>query len=996
MKQEQELNDSQVRGINAVLQKVKKHRPMNQESDIIAEAAAETPHIPQDIPEVSETVTSHPTQESDEGIKYYEDVKPISEPIESYERKPAEEVSADKKTSAVASFVAGLKEKFARKPKEDKPQEEKPEKPKKEKIKKEKTPRPKGHVVTFIFAILTCIVLFIGICGVIAAGVFAYKLCEDKPELHVEDLRSPDSSMIYDSDGNKIMEIGMYLRENIDYQEMPNCLIDAFLAIEDSRFYEHIGFDIPRFTKAAIENIKTRDFSQGGSTVTMQLIKNSYFSIDAGEDSTIASRSGMSGIKRKMQEIVLALELENFTDTSKQDILAMYINKVNYGNNIRGVQKAAEYYFGKNACELNLTESAFLAGLINSPNTYNPYNDLYKQDNYYLDPEINYLENAYERRAEVLDLMVMHGYITQAEADLANSVRMEDLLAGAAASFSEVNEKYQAYIDAVIDEVIETTGESPYSVGMNIYTNMNAYMQEYIYDMQNEADYVGIKFPNELCQSAIVVMDNQIGAVEALGGGRGETDSARQFNRATSAYLNPGSSIKPVMDYALCIDALGYATSHTFTDQPYYLYGGNVLISNYDKKYYGDMLMTEALARSQNTPAVQALAAVVEEKGEEFVIDYLNSIGFDFEYSDFDLQFAIGGNRCLVTPLQLAAAHAMFINGGRYIHPHCVNYIDYTDGRDRWYADTKGTQAISSATAWMVAYLEEYNMSGAYSSLMLYCARGRDYPLYGKTGTTDWGDSGTEYGIPVGSTKDSWLVMQTNKYTISCWTGYDKLEKGAYFTYSEYQANTKSHIVAAILDELEEHHLGEYDPYTPLEMPDTVTKFTHTKGAYPYASGDGGYGTVTGYIAKKALEEHPLVSVSEAYSASMANVKKINGGVGNIEGYFDGSTVTCTFGASTGDSDVCVGDGCDLSTTNVYGETTYANGRIWFPHWRAVYTGVAEPPYIYTITLDTGEVCSGSTDDRGFSESTGGGSKAQVCINSWTSTSQACVTLYAH
>ncbi len=993
MKEEKELNDSQVRGINAVLQKVRKRHLTSQESDIITEAAHEIPHSDEDIPEFTPTLTAHPTQESEDGIKYYEDVKPITESIETYERKTTEEEVKQPKNAAVSSFVNNIKEKFKRKPKEEKTQPE-PEKPKKESVLKQKDPRPKGSTVTFVLAIVTCIVLFLGICGVIAAGIFAYKLCEDKPELHVEDLRSPDSSMIFDSNGNKIMEIGMYLRENIDYEEMPNCLIDAFLAIEDSRFYEHIGFDIPRFTKAIIENIKTRDFSQGGSTVTMQLIKNSYFSIDAGEDSTIASRTGMSGIKRKMQEIVLALELENFTETTKQEILAMYINKVNYGNNIRGVQKAAEYYFGKNACELNLTESAFLAGLINSPNTYNPYNDLYKNDNYYLDPEINYLQNAYERRAEVLDLMVMHGYITQAEADLANSVRMEDLLAGAADSFSEVNEKYQAYIDAVIDEVIDTTGESPYKVGMNIYTNMNAYMQEYIYDMQNEEEYVGIEFPNELCQSAVVVLDNQIGAIEALGGGRGETDSARQFNRATSAYLNPGSSIKPVVDYALCIDALGYATSHTFTDQPYYLYGGNVLISNYDHHYYGDMLMTEALARSQNTPAVQALAAVVEEKGEEFVVDYLNSIGFNFDYSDFDLQFAIGGNRCLVTPLQLAAAHGMFINGGRYIRPHCVNYIDYTDGRDRWYADTKGTQAISDATAWMVAYLEEYNMSGAFSSLMLYCARGRDYPLYGKTGTTDWGNSGTEFGIPVGATKDSWLVMQTNKYTISCWTGYDKLEKGAYFTSAEYQANTKSHIVAAILDQLEEHHLGEYDPYTPLEMPESVTKFTHTKGAYPYASGGGQYGTVTGYIAKKALEEHPLVSVSEAYRISMENKKRINGGIGNVSGTYDGNNITVAFGVAS-DSGVCVGDGCDLSTTNIYGQTTYANGRIWFPHWSAIYSGQALPPYTYTITLDNGAVIAGATDVNTFMAEAPGGTKADVCVASATG-SQACVTIYAH
>ena len=894
----------------------------------------------------------------------------------------------EEKNSQPAKEKRPLSEKF-RKTKTDKPKKEKPVR-----TKKEKQPRPKGKVFTFIMAILMCIVLFLCLCGGIAAIAFAYKLCEDKPTLNVSDLVSPDSSTIYDADNNKIMEIGMYLRENIDYQRMPNCLIDAFLAIEDSRFFEHPGFDIPRFTKAALANIRTRDFSQGGSTVTMQLIKNSYFSIDADADSTIAAREGMSGIKRKMQEIVLALELENFTETSKQEIIAMYINKVNYGNNIRGVEKAAQYYFGKSAENLNLSESAFLAGLINSPNTYNPYNDLHKYDNYYLDPDSEYLQNAYDRRAEVLDLMVLHGYISEKEADLAKSIRIEDMLSGVSDNFQDINEKYQEYIDAVIDEVEKVTGESPYYVGMEIHTNMNAYMQEYIYDMQNEADYVGLKFPNELCQSAIVVMNNQTGAIEALGGGRGETESAREFNRATHAYLNPGSSIKPVVDYALCIEALGYATSHTFTDMPYYLYGGNVLISNYDHTYYGDMLMTEALGRSQNTPAVQALAAVVEEKGEEFVVDYLNSIGFDFEYSDFDLQFAIGGNRCLVTPLQLAGAHAMFINGGRYIQPHTIDYIIYNDGRDDFIADTKGRQAISDATAWMVAYLEEYNMSGSYSSLMWYCKNGRDYPLYGKTGTTDWGDSGRSYGIPTGATKDSWLVMQTNKYTISCWTGYDKLEEKAYFTTYEYQENTKSKIVSKILDQLIDHHLGEYDPYTPLEMPESVTQFTHTKGAYPYAVAGGGYPSVTGYIAKKSLEEHPLVSVSEAASIGASNKKYIRGGIANLNGAYDGSSVWVTFGTGDGENGVCVGDSCDLSTTNDYGDTTYAAGRIWFPHWTAIYSGGALPPYFYTITSDTGEVITNATEDTSFSEGIGG-SRVQVCVTPNGSDSQACITLTA-
>ena len=887
----------------------------------------------------------------------------------------------------VAAFLAGLKLKLQNKLQNRKAQAAA------ENAVKEK--RPKGSKLTFAMAILMSIVLLACLAGAIAAFAFAAKLIEDKPTLQVEDLVSPDSTTVFDSEGNKIMELGMYLRENISYQKMPNHLIDAFLSIEDSRFFEHPGFDIPRFTKAAIANLRTRDFSQGGSTVTMQLIKNTYYSIDADDESTIAAREGMSGIKRKMQEIVLALELELKTDITKQEIIAMYINKVNYGDNIRGVQKAAQYYFGKDAQNLSLTESAFLAGLINSPNTYNPYNDLYKEDNYYLDPDTEYLKNGTERRNEVLDLMVYHGYISEKEAELAKSIRIEDLLVGRDISFSGMNEKYQSYIDAVIDEVEEVTGESPYAVGMQIYTNMNPYMQEYVYDLQNEEEYTTIKFPNEQCQSAIVVLDNQNGAIEALGGGRGETEQARQFNRATSAYLNPGSSIKPVIDYALCLEKLGYATSHTFTDMPYYLYNGNVLISNYDHTYYGDMLMTEALGRSQNTPAVQALAAVVDEIGEDGVIDYMNSIGFKFDYSDFDLQFAIGGNRCLVTPLQLAGAHAMFINGGRYIRPHTVNYIVYNDGRENFVADTQGKPLLSKETAWMTAYLEEYNMTGQYSSLMWYCKRYLDYPLYGKTGTTDWADSGKDFGIPTGATKDSWLVMQTNKYTISCWTGYDVLEKGAYFTNAEYQDNTKSKIVTRVLEQLEEHHLGEYDPYKPLEKPDSVVEITHVRGAYPYATGSGESGSVTGYISAKALEEHPLVPVSEAYEYARQNTKYVNGGIANIAGAFDGSTVSVWFGTGSGESGTCVGESCDLSTTNLYGETTYAAGRIWFPHWTTIYTGSATPPFLYTITVDSGDVISGATEDTSFSEGVPESSKATVCVSTSTSSSQACITIPA-
>ena len=855
------------------------------------------------------------------------------------------------------------------------------------KKKEQKVERPKAKKSTTVLAILTSIVLFIGICGVLGAGIFAWYLCKDMPDLKAEDLVAPDSSVIYDAEGNKIMEIGMYLRENVDYEEMPNSLIDAFLAIEDSRYFSHMGFDIPRFTKAILVNLASRDFSQGGSTITMQLIKNTYYSIDADGDSKVASRDGMSGVKRKMQEIVMAIETTFMKDLDKRKIMAMYINKVNYGDNIRGVEKAAEYYFGKRSTELTLGESAFLAGLINSPSSYNPYNELYKYDSIYLDPESEYLANGQNRRDEVLDLMVYHGYITEEEAELEKSVRIEDLLKGVSKSFQYTNESYQWYIDAVIDEAIETTGESPYDVGMNIYTNMSPYLQQYMYDMQNEAEYTGISFPNELCQSALVLMNNQNGAIIALGGGRGEIDSARQFNRATSAYLNPGSSIKPIIDYALAIEKLGWATTHVITDRPYYLYDGPILISNYDHIYHGDMTILEALARSQNTPAVQTLAAVVDAIGEEAVVDYMNSIGYDFEYEDFDLQFAIGGNRCLVTPLQMAGAHAMFMNGGRYIKPHTIERIEYVDGRDDFIADTVGSQLLSQETAYMMAQMENYNMDGSFSSLMWYCKR--DYPLYGKTGTTDWADSGKDYGIPEGSTKDSWLVMQTNQYTISCWTGYDRLEEGAYFSNAEYQENTKSKLVSKILDQLEEHAPEAYDPTRELARPEGVVDITHVLGAYPYCYPSGGYQTVTGLINKKALDEKPLVSVGEALTG--LKTKVVSGFISSVGGSYDGNNIwvsVTTAGANTN----ATGDLVDISETNAYNETTHAVGRSYFPHFNYVFTGEEVTSFSFNIIVDGNIVFSNTTSDMNMSFEYPG-NRASACV--WTDNpeNQICVDL---
>ena len=208
----------------------------------------------------------------------------------------------------------------------------------KPKKKKRRVPLGKKMAIFFVYFLLIA-GLIVGGGGLYVASV----MIEDAPEISLSDFEGLESSQVYDKDGNLITELGAYLRENITYDDMPASLVDAFVAIEDSRFFEHPGFDVPRFAKAALENLKSKSFGQGGSTFTMQLVKNTYFQVDDLENSTIAEKS----VDRKVQEIWTALKLEKLID--KKQIFQLYLNKLNFGGNIRGVQKAAQYYFGKNA-----------------------------------------------------------------------------------------------------------------------------------------------------------------------------------------------------------------------------------------------------------------------------------------------------------------------------------------------------------------------------------------------------------------------------------------------------------------------------------------------------------------------------------------------------------------------------------------------------------------------------------------------------------------------
>ena len=673
--------------------------------------------------------------------------------------------------------------------------------------------------------------------GAISYGIYVVSsVMEDAPELSVEDFNSTDSTKIYDSEGNKIAEIGLYLRENIEYDDMSQTLIDAFIATEDSRFFEHTGFDIPRFSKAILENLKSKSFSQGGSTFTMQLLKNTYFQIDADENSTIATKS----IDRKLKEILLSPNVENLM--SKEKILISYLNKINFGANIRGIETASRYYFGKSAKEIGLSESALLAGVINQPNGYNPY---YK------------LDEATERRNTVLDLMLYHGYITEIEHKLAKAIKVEDLLVKDHESLNPSGGVNQAYIDAVIAEVLYYTGNDPVSVPMDIHTNLIPDVQNKMYDIL-QGNIEDIDFRNEYYQMAMISVENETGNIVGIGGGR-DYEGSRVFNRATDMYKQPGSSIKPILTYALGFEHLGWSTSHIFTDKPILLPYTQFPIKNATNRYYGDVTMKFAFGISLNTPVMQGLSDIFDKIGKDEVSKYFENINFtNMKDKIFDTQIGIGGYPLEVTPKQLAGAYAMLYNKGYYIEPHTINRIEYHNGDTYTVDKPKGNQVLSEEAAYLTTRLT-YDAVNTYYDNSMYTLKS-DYPVYGKTGTSDYGNSGLEYGIPKGAAKDRWMIASTPKYTNVVWEGFDKAIKGetTWLTNQDLNKNLRAKSLRQILDV--QHPENKPDNYPEdIKRPEDVSSITYMAGTFPYAYYYGESYPVTGLVKK---EHSKLVNYS--------------------------------------------------------------------------------------------------------------------------------------
>ncbi|MFS1176398.1 PBP1A family penicillin-binding protein [Enterococcus lactis] len=596
-------------------------------------------------------------------------------------------------------------------------------------------PHKKGLFIKILLGILSffCILFLAGV------GLFWY-YAKDAPELTDKKLDATVSSKLYTQDGELFEDLGAEKREKISANELPKTLEDAIVSVEDRRFYKHIGVDPIRIIGSALSNF-TSGGLQGGSTLTQQLIKLSFFSTSA-EDQTL---------KRKAQEAWMAVRLEQ--KKSKQEILTYYVNKVYMSNGLYGMETASEMYFGKKLSELSLPQTALLAGMPQAPSAYDPY---------------VYPDQAKKRRDTVLYTMLQNEKISQTEYDQAVNVPVTDGLQEL--TQSDDNTKIvDNYVKEVINEVQEKTDKNVYTDGLEIYTNLDLDAQKKLYDIVNTDQYVS--YPDDEMQVASTLIDTNTGKVKAQIGGRHIAEDVTLGNNlAVNTSRDFGSTMKPVTDYGPAFEYLKYSTGKTITDAPYNYEGTSTPVGNWDNQYMGTITLRQALYLSRNVPAVK----LFNEVGSDKVASFLKNLGI--EYSTIHQSNAISSNteeqdgtKYGASSLKMAAAYAAFANGGTYYKPQYVNKIVFQDGTEETY-EPDGKTAMSPETAYMITdILKDTITEGTGTNAQiagLYQA--------GKTGTSNYTDD--EYaklGISSGVYPDILFAGYTPNYSISVWTGYN-------------------------------------------------------------------------------------------------------------------------------------------------------------------------------------------------------------------------------
>ena len=590
--------------------------------------------------------------------------------------------------------------------------------------------KPKKKKGWFKRIFLTFLILGLAL-FVTGVSLFAY-YASSAPELDEELLKYPLSSEFYDVNGELFAKLGEEKRTFVAYEDIPQEMIDAIIATEDVRFYEHFGMDIWRLGGAVVANFRDGFGAQGASTITQQVVKNSFLKNE-------------KKLKRKAQEAWLAFKLERAY--SKEEIFEMYFNRMLMSGTVYGFGTAAKHFYGKELNELTLGEMAQLAGMPQSPNNYNPFTNP---------------EKAEKRRDIVLSLMVQHGKITQADADEAKKVSVAESVLSEEARDETVNMKYPAFVSYVLDELRENGDYDLLSEGIKVYTTLDPKAQETVENVMNNND----NFPTEKIQAGVAVVDTKTGAIRAIGGGRNYGTNLL-LNRASQiGGRSPGSTAKPLVAYGPAIENLKWSTGETTVDERMNYPNSNQVITNWDNKYNGTMTIRQALYTSRNVPAVKTLIEVGTDKSKAF----LNKL--DIHPKNVYPSSALGPE-IDVTPVQMAAAYAAFGNNGVFTKGHSITKIVYRDGETSKSYDYTPKVAMSDYTAYMITDILRdtvSNLSGASAPN----AQVSGVDIAGKTGTSNYSSKHfKEYDLPNSAVPDSWFAGYTSDYSITIWSGYD-------------------------------------------------------------------------------------------------------------------------------------------------------------------------------------------------------------------------------
>lgn len=574
---------------------------------------------------------------------------------------------------------------------------------------------------------------------VLGGGVFFYYVSK-APSLSESKLVATTSSKIYDNKNQLIADLGSERRVNAQANDIPTDLVKAIVSIEDHRFFDHRGIDTIRILGAFLRNLQSNSL-QGGSTLTQQLIKLTYFSTSTSDQT----------ISRKAQEAWLAIQLEQ--KATKQEILTYYINKVYMSNGNYGMQTAAQNYYGKDLNNLSLPQLALLAGMPQAPNQYDPY---------------SHPEAAQDRRNLVLSEMKNQGYISAEQYEKAVNTPITDGLQSLKSASN-----YPAYMDDYLKEVInqveEETGYNLLTTGMDVYTNVDQEAQKHLWDIYNTDEYVA--YPDDELQVASTIVDVSNGKVIAQLGARHQSSNVSfGINQAVETNRDWGSTMKPITDYAPALEYGVYDSTATIVhDEPYNYPGTNTPVYNWDRGYFGNITLQYALQQSRNVPAVETLNKVGLNRAKTF----LNGLGID--YPSIHYSNAISSNttesdkKYGASSEKMAAAYAAFANGGTYYKPMYIHKVVFSDGSEKEFSNV-GTRAMKETTAYM--------MTDMMKTVLTYGTGRNAYlawlPQAGKTGTSNYTDEEIENHIKTSQfvAPDELFAGYTRKYSMAVWTGY--------------------------------------------------------------------------------------------------------------------------------------------------------------------------------------------------------------------------------